>query len=41
MCFRFDNRKNPYPFRDTVVKLIQTQNLEYKQLTAQHSKSAA
>src|SRR5271170_3193936 len=35
MCFRFNNRKNPYLFRDTVLKLIASQNLEYKQLTAQ------
>jgi len=35
MCFRFNNRKNPYLFRDTITKLIQTPNLEYKELTAQ------
>jgi transposase-like protein len=34
MCFRFNNRKNPYLFRDTIVKLIECPNLEYKQLTA-------
>jgi transposase-like protein len=34
MCFRFNNRKNPYLFRDTIIKLIQTQTLEYKELTA-------
>jgi transposase-like protein len=34
MCFRFNNRKNPYLFRDTILKLIQAQNLEYKKLTA-------
>jgi transposase-like protein len=34
MCFRFNNRKNPYLFRDTIIKLIQTPNLEYKKLTA-------
>ena len=34
MCFRFNNRKNPYLFRDTLIKLIQTPNLEYKELTA-------
>src|SRR5712691_301611 len=34
MCFRFNNRKNPYLFRDTVVKLITSPNLEYKSLTA-------
>ncbi len=41
MCFRFNNRKNPYLFRDTIVKLIQTSNVEYKELTAQQDKSAA
>jgi transposase-like protein len=34
MCFRFNNRKNPYLFRDTILKLIACPNLEYKQLTA-------
>jgi hypothetical protein len=34
MCFRFNNRKNPYLFRDTMLKLIDSPNLEYKQLTA-------
>ena len=34
MCFRFNNRKNPYLFRDTILKLIQTPTLEYKELTA-------
>jgi transposase-like protein len=34
MCFRFNNRKNPYLFRDTVLKLISSPNLEYKDLTA-------
>jgi len=38
MCFRFNNRKNPFLFRDTILKLIESQNLEYKKLTA---KSAA
>jgi transposase-like protein len=35
MCFRFNNRKNPYLFRDTMLKLIDSPNLEYKQLTAE------
>jgi transposase-like protein len=35
MCFRFNNRKNPYLFRDTILKLISSQNLEYKELTAE------
>jgi len=34
MCFRFNNRKNPYLFRDTMLKLIESPNLEYKHLTA-------
>jgi len=34
MCFRFNNRKNPYLFRDTMLKLIESPNLEYKELTA-------
>jgi transposase-like protein len=34
MCFRFNNRKNPYLFRDTLIKMIQSPNLEYKNLTA-------
>ncbi len=34
MCFRFNNRKNPYLFRDTIIKLIAAANLEYKELTA-------
>ena len=41
MCFRFNNRKNPYLFRDTIMKLIQSQNLEYKELTAQLAEPAA
>jgi hypothetical protein len=34
MCFRFNNRKNQFLFRDTLVPLILAPNLEYKQLTA-------
>src|SRR6266478_4620752 len=34
MCFRFNNRKNPYLFRDTLIKLILSPNIEYKNLTA-------
>jgi len=34
MCFRFNNRKNPYLFRDTIIKLIASSNIEYKELTA-------
>jgi transposase-like protein len=38
MCFRFNNRKNPYLFRDTIIRLIESPNVEYKTLT---SKAAA
>src|ERR1700690_1225797 len=34
MCFRFNNRKNPYLFRDTILKLISSPTLEYKKLPA-------
>jgi transposase-like protein len=34
MCFRFNNRKNHFLFRDTLLKLIASPNLEYKNLTA-------
>jgi len=40
MCFRFNNRKNPYLFRDTILKLIASQNLEYKNLTAKVGEAA-
>ena len=33
MCFRFNNRKNPYLFRDTLLKMIESENVEYKELT--------
>jgi transposase-like protein len=33
MTWRFNNRKNPYLFRDTLVRLIHSDNLEYKELT--------
>ncbi|MBL7165818.1 MAG: transposase [Dehalococcoidales bacterium] len=32
--WRFNNRNNPYLFRDTLLKLIQAENLPYGQLTA-------
>jgi hypothetical protein len=41
MCFRFNNRKNPYLFRDTIIKLVQTPNVEYKELIAQEAEPAA
>ena len=34
MTWRFNNRKNPFLFRDTILKLIASGNLEYKDLTA-------
>ena len=34
MTWRFNNRKNPFLFRDTLLKLIASENLEYKKLTA-------
>jgi transposase-like protein len=34
MCFRFNNRNNDFLFRDTLIKLILSPNLEYKYLTA-------
>jgi transposase-like protein len=33
MEFRFNNRSNPYLFRDTLIKLISAPVLEYKKLT--------
>jgi transposase-like protein len=30
--WRFNNRDNPYLFRDTLIKLIKADNLEYKEL---------
>lgn len=32
--FRFNNRDNPYLFRDTLLRLLTASNLEYKDLTA-------
>ncbi len=34
MCFRFDNRKNPFLFRDTLKRMLNADNLEFKELTA-------
>jgi transposase-like protein len=33
MTWRFNNRKNPFLFRDTMLKLIHSDNLKYKELT--------
>jgi hypothetical protein len=35
--WRFNNRKNQFRFRDTMLKLIASSNLEYKNLTANQS----
>ena len=40
MCFRFNNRKNQFLFRDTLVRLILAPNVEYKQLTAKVQEAA-
>ena len=32
--FRFDNRNNPYLFRDTLLRLIESDSLPYKDLVA-------
>jgi hypothetical protein len=33
MPWRFNNRKNQYLFRDTLMRLLASDNLEYKELT--------
>jgi len=33
MTWRFNNRKNPFLFRDTMFRLIASENIEYKELT--------
>lgn len=38
--WRFNNRKNPFLFRDTILKLISSPNLEYKMLTSNFRASA-
>ncbi|MGH9871176.1 MAG: hypothetical protein ACRD9S_01780 [Pyrinomonadaceae bacterium] len=35
--FRFNNRENPYLFRDTLLQLLQSSNLEYKGRTSDKS----
>ena len=32
--WRFNNRENPFLFRDTLLKLIKSDSLSYEQLTA-------
>ena len=34
MTWQFNNRKNPFLFRDTMLRLIASENLEYKKLIA-------
>ncbi len=41
MCFPFNNRKNPYLFRDTLTKMVNSPNLELKELTAPQAEPAA
>jgi len=36
MSFPFNNRKNPYLFRDTILKLLSSQNMPYKALIEGH-----
>jgi hypothetical protein len=31
--FRFNNRHDPFLFRDTLLRLLASSNLEYKELT--------
>jgi len=33
MTFRFSNRRNQHLFRDTLIRLLQSDGLEYKELT--------
>jgi len=39
--WRFNNRENPYLFRDTLIKLINSENLEYKSLISDRMTSVA
>jgi len=34
MAFRFNNRHNPYLFRDTLIRLVKAETLEYQELIA-------
>lgn len=38
--FRFNNRHNPYLFRDTLLRLLHSTNLEYKNLIAEDDEAA-
>jgi len=35
MTFRPNNRKNKFLFRDTLMQMLKTDNLEYKELTGE------
>jgi len=37
---RFNNRKNPYHLRDTILKLIASTSLKYKKLTGKAQDAA-
>jgi hypothetical protein len=41
MTWRFNNRKNRYLFRDTLMQLVESKNLEYKQLVNEKEKPTA
>jgi hypothetical protein len=34
MTWRFNNRNNPFPFRDTLKRMLNADNLEFKKLIA-------
>ena len=34
MAFRFNNRENPYLFRDTLLRMIEGETLPYTELVA-------
>jgi transposase-like protein len=38
--FRFNNRHNPYLFRDTLLRLLASTNIEYKNLIAEDDEAA-
>jgi hypothetical protein len=34
MAFRFNNRENPYMFRNTLMRLLAEETMQYKTLTS-------
>lgn len=34
---RYNNREKPFPFRDTLIRLLSSPKMEYKELTATKS----